>query len=56
MIPQEELEIAGKVEEEEEEPTGVSEGSTIVWGYWVFVCLVHFIVCLIMGYSYGLDL
>ncbi len=49
MVPQEEQEVAGKVEEEE--PTGVSEGSVIVWDYRVFVCLVHFVVHSIVGYS-----
>ena len=31
MVPQKEQEVAGKVEEEE--PTGVSEGSIVIWDY-----------------------
>ena len=53
MVPQEEQEVAGKVEEEE--PTGVSEGSVIVQDYRVFARLVHFVVRSIVGYSCGLD-
>jgi len=53
IVPQEEQEVAGKIEEEE--PTEVSEGSIVVRGYRAFMRLVHFIVRLIMGYPCGLD-
>ena len=55
IVPQGELEVAGKVEEEEE-PTGVSERFAVIRGYQVFACLVRFVVRSIVGYLYGLDL
>ena len=53
MVPQEEQEVARKVEEEE--PTGISEGSVVIQGYGAFACLVCFVVHSIVGYSHGLD-
>ena len=53
VVLYEEQEVAGKVEEEE--PTGVSEGSVIVRGYRVSARLVRFVVRSIVGYSRGLD-
>ncbi len=53
VVPWKEQEVAGKVEEEE--PTGISEGSVVVQGYGAFVCLIRFIMHSIVGYLRGLD-